>query len=79
MELIAAIVTALELAIRAEPEAAAIVKAGKKFIKATFGAGVITKEQQNALHAHVDAYQTAILAGQTPPEFLVEPDPPQNA
>lgn len=70
-----AIVTVLQLAIDAAPTVTAIVKKGKAFIDEIAGAGVITKEQQAALRRHVDAYQAAVLRGEKPPCFEVEPDP----
>ena len=75
MNLITAIVTVLQLAIDAEPGVTAIVKKGKAFIDEMTGAGVVTKEQQAALHRHIDAYQAAVLNGEKPPCFEVEPDP----
>lgn len=52
----------------------AAIKA-KNFISALFGAGLITAEQQGAIHAHVDKIVVALKAGEVPPHWQVEADP----
>lgn len=45
------------------------------FVEALFSAKLITADQQNALHDHVDAIILARLKGEPPPHWQVEPDP----
>lgn len=40
-----------------------------------FSSGLITADQQNQLHAWVDARAAEAAAGQAPPSWLVMPDP----
>lgn len=62
-------------AIDAAPKVVAIVDAGKNLISALAGNKLLTPEQQNALHAYVDAHAALRAAGITPPGWAVEPDP----
>ena len=68
----------LEALIQAEPQIASVVSAVKNLITGLFGAGIITADQQNALHARIDAVAAAAQAGQVLPEWTVEPDPPAD-
>lgn len=72
---IASLVTLFQAAIAAAPKVAALVVKAKEYIEALFTAGLISKEQQDQLHAHMDAAQAAALSGNTPPHWTVEPDP----
>jgi len=72
---IAALVSIAEAVITAAPDIEKAVGAVKDFITNLVSAGVITADQQTALHAHVDSVAAAVASGQTPPEFTVEPDP----
>ena len=69
------IVQGIQAAIAAAPEIASIMTAAKDFVSSLFGAGVITAAQQDALHAHIDDLVFALLNGNEPPEFTIEPDP----
>lgn len=75
MDLITTAISAIQLAIAAAPQVVDIVEKAKAFITSLFNAGLISKATQDAIHAHVDAYQAAALAGTPPPEFTVEADP----
>jgi hypothetical protein len=65
----------VQIAIAAAPTVIAIVEKAREFISAMFGAGLISIEQQNALHTFVGECQAAALNGQPPPHWVVEPDP----
>lgn len=65
-------IQAFQAAITAAPQVEALVVKAKDYLSEMFSAGLITKEQQNALHAHVDSLCAAFLAGNVPPEFTVE-------
>lgn len=69
------IVQGIQAAVSAAPQVVAIAKSAKDFVTSLFSAGLISKEVQDAIHAHVDAICDAAIAGDTPPEFTVEPDP----
>lgn len=64
-----------QMAIASAPQIEVAVKAAKDAFTGLFSDGVITTDQQNELHAHVDAIGLAVVGGQTPPEFQVQPDP----
>lgn len=72
---IASLITLFQAAIAAAPKVAALVVKAKEYIQALFDAGLISKEQQDKLHAHMDAVQAAALSGTPPPHWTVEPDP----
>jgi hypothetical protein len=72
---IGALISVVQMAISAAPTVEDIAVKAKAFVTSLFKAGVITKDQQDSVHAHVDAYAAALLAGTPPPEYLVEPDP----
>ena len=57
------------------PQAAELVVKAKEFITAMFTAGQISKEQQDALHLHVDSTVALAAAGIVPTWWQVEPDP----
>lgn len=67
--------SAIQLALAAAPKAIKLYEDSKTYITSLFKAGVITKEVQDAAHAHVDAIQAAVDAGEVPPSWTVEPDP----
>jgi predicted RNA-binding protein associated with RNAse of E/G family len=69
------IIQGVQAAIAAAPQVVDLVVKAKDFIASLFSAGLITKEQQDRIHAHVDAVCAAALAGQELPEWTVEPDP----
>jgi hypothetical protein len=73
---LALIIAAIRAAIEAAPTVVDIVKKGKDFIASLFQAGLITKDTQDRVHAHVDAIQAAALSGGAlPPQWTVEADP----
>ena len=59
----------------AAPQAVELVAKAKELITALFTAKVITKEQQDAMHLHIDALAALHAAGIVPPAWQVEPDP----
>ncbi len=69
------VIQGVEAAIAAAPQVIEVAQKGKELISALFSAKAITAEQQDKVHAHVDAIQAAVLAGQTPPAWQVEADP----
>lgn len=69
------IITFIELAIKAAPEIKSIAESAKTLISDLFSHGLITVDQQNQLHAHMDAIMTATLAGTLPPSWQVQADP----
>lgn len=64
-------------AIQAAPKVIEIANAGKALITSLVGAGVITKEQQDASHAYVDAHYNLVAQGILIPNagWSVEADP----
>ncbi len=71
---LAGIIEGIQLAIKAAPTVIAIVKAGKDLITALFTAKLISLEQQNVIHAHLESY-AALWAVGIPSHWTVEPDP----
>ncbi len=69
------IIQGILAAIQAAPGVIDVVNKAKDFITSLTGAKLITVEQQNALHAYVDAHAALVAAGITPPAWTVEPDP----
>lgn len=65
----------LPLLISAAQDAKPIIDAAKSVIAGWMNDGLISVEQQNQLHAHMDALMQSVLSGQEPPEFVVQPDP----
>jgi hypothetical protein len=74
-ELIQKILAGIQAAISAAPGVLNIVEKGKALIASLFGAGVITKDQQDALHAHVDSMAALAATGIIPDHWKVEADP----
>lgn len=73
--LITQIANWITAAISAAPKILAAYTAIRNFIMGLFGAGLITKEQQDTLMAHTDAVVEAFIKGEPPPAWTVEPDP----
>jgi hypothetical protein len=69
------ILAGIQAAIGAAPAVVEVIKSAKDLITSLFTAGLITADQQNALHAWVDAHSALVKAGLTPPAWTVEPDP----
>lgn len=69
------VLNGLTAALTAAPAVTALVEKAKEFFTAMTSEGLITKEQQDALHARVDSIVDAALNNQLPPHWLVEPDP----
>jgi hypothetical protein len=68
-----AIISLVSLAAKAAPEVEQVYQDGKTLIASLFSKGIITQAQQDAAMQWADAHQAAVLAGNTPPEFEVEP------
>lgn len=73
--LIALILQGLEAAIAAAPAVVAIVTKAHELIDTLFGANLITKAQQDAMHATIDARAALVAAGIIPDWWKVQPDP----
>lgn len=69
------ILSGIQLAVQAAPHIVELAVKGKEMFSALFAGGIITKEQQIALKARVDAISSAARAGQLPSSWDVEPDP----
>ena len=69
------IIQGIQAAISAAPGVIDIVNKGKALIASLFGAGVITKDQQDALHAHIDSLAKLAEVGVIPDHWKVEADP----
>jgi hypothetical protein len=72
---IGTIIAALQAGIEAAPKVVALVVKAKNAISALVGAKLVSIEQQAAIWDHLEAVSKAALAGETPPAWLVEPDP----
>ena len=73
---IALIIKYVQLAIAAAPVIEDAVKNAKDFITNLFLATVITVDQQNAIHAHIDAVAALFQTGRDlPAHWTVQPDP----
>jgi len=69
------ILAGIQAALTAAPAVVEIIKSAKDLITSLFTAKLITQDQQNALHAYIDAHAAMVAAGLTPPAWTVEPDP----
>ena len=71
-----AIIKYVQLAIAAAPDIERAIVDAKNFIGNLFSAKVITIDQQNVIHAHIDSVAAVFKAGQDlPSHWTVEPDP----
>lgn len=75
MDIVSTIVSVIQAIVKYAPDAAKAYTAVKGFIMSLFGAGVISKADQDKLFAYVDATLKAHEAGNPPPQWTVEPDP----
>lgn len=73
--LIGLILSAITAAISAAPQAVELIANAKDLFGTLFSNGVITKEMQDRLNAHVEAHADAVSNGKVPPGWEVEPDP----
>lgn len=64
-----------QMAISAAPQVVELVTQAKNYFSAMFTAKLITAEQQNLLHAHIDSISAMAKAGLFPSHWQVEPDP----
>lgn len=69
------IIQGIQAAISAAPAVADIVVKAKDLIASLFGAKLISKEQQDAVHAHIDSLSALAKLGIIPDHWKVEPDP----
>ncbi len=73
---ILAIIKYIQLAIAAAPDVIKAATDAKNFVTQLFLAKLITADQQNLLHAHVDGLAAVFIEGQAlPSHWTVEPDP----
>ncbi len=71
----AAIIAIIQLALAAAPKGIEIAKELKDFIASLFTKGIITKAEQDVLHAYVDSCAALVAAGIVPKPWRVDPDP----
>lgn len=64
----------LQLAVEALPLAEKAYTEFRKLIDMWFKGGVITAAQQDKLMQWTNAHQAAVLAGQVPPAWTIDPD-----
>jgi hypothetical protein len=69
------LIQGIQAAIAAAPQAIAVAQKAKDLVSALFTANAITKEQQDALHAHIDGLALLSAQGIIPPHWKVEADP----
>ena len=69
------IIQGIQVAINAAPQVVEIVESAKNLINGFFAGKLITKEQQDALHAHIDSISAMAKSGIVPPAWQVRPDP----
>jgi hypothetical protein len=69
------ILAGIQAAIGAAPQVVQLVTDAKNWITGLLGAGIITAEQQTALHDWVDSIASMSKLGIIPPSWQVQPDP----
>lgn len=69
------IIQGITALLSAAPQIGDLVIKTKDLITSLFTSKMITKEQQDAIHAHIDAINAMRLAGIVQPQWQVEPDP----
>lgn len=69
------VLNGLAAALQAAPAIGELADKAKDFFTSMAGNGLITDQQQDALHSRVDSIVAAALEGKLPPEWEVEPDP----
>ena len=69
------VLNGLTAALTAAPQVVELAQKAKDFFGSMTGAGLITADQQDTLHARVDQIQQAALEGKLPPAWTVELDP----
>ena len=72
---IALIIQGIQAAIAAAPQIIEVVTAAKNFISSLTSAKAISVQQQNLIHAHIDAYAALVAQGIIPQAWQVQPDP----
>jgi len=69
------ILQGIQIAINAAPTVASLVNTAKAWFDALFEGGLVTVEQQAALHQYVDGVVALAKSGVIPPHWQVESDP----
>ena len=69
------ILTGITTILNAAPQIAEVYSKAKELVTVLFTAKRLTKEQQDAIHAHIDSIKMLVDAGIVPPAWQVEPDP----
>lgn len=72
---VAAVLAIIQLALNAAPIAKQVYDKAKAVFDMWFKGGLITRAQQDVLMGWADEHERAVLAGETPPHFDIEPDP----
>lgn len=73
MDVVASVISLVNLAIQEAPEVEKVYADGKNIIRSLFSAGLVSADVQNQYMAWSDAHMAATLAGTVPPEFVVTP------
>ncbi|TXH09651.1 MAG: hypothetical protein E6R03_16535 [Hyphomicrobiaceae bacterium] len=68
------ILQGINAALTAATELAPLIESTKQWVQTLFTTGAITAEQQNTLMATCNAHMNARLAGQRPPELVIDPE-----
>jgi len=74
--IVLSIIALINLVSTTGPELAKLYQQARSLFDMLFRGGLITVAQQAALKSWADAHEAATLAGRTPPEWQIEPDPP---
>lgn len=69
------IINILSLITTTGPEVARIFQQAREWFDMAFRGGLITVAQQAALRDWSDRREAAVLGGEIPPEWQIEPDP----
>jgi hypothetical protein len=72
---LALLVQFIAAAIEEAPKVAEFVIQAKSFVSGLFKSDAISKEQQDKVHAHIDAIADSIANDTLPPDWDVEADP----
>jgi hypothetical protein len=73
--LVLTIIGIIQLVVKYVPEAKKIYDQARELFNMMFAGGMITAAQQKVLMDWADAHEAAVLAGEIPPELVVDPDP----
>jgi hypothetical protein len=72
--IVLSIISIVNLALTYAPQAEKVYDEAKALIAMLFAGGILTADQQAKLMGWAGSHQAATLAGQKPPELVVDPD-----